>query len=79
MGNTCIPVADSFYIWKNQYNSVKLKNKIKKKKNEITPFAAAWKGFEMIILSEASQTENRGDIFCPTAVHCFMLCPSTLL
>ena len=49
------------------------------KKNEITPFAAAWKGFEMIILSEASQTENRGDIFCPTAVHCFMLCPSTLL
>ena len=26
MGNTCIPVAD---IWQNQYNIVKLKNKIK--------------------------------------------------
>ena len=31
MGNTCIPVADSFlYIWQNQYNIVKFKNKIKK-------------------------------------------------
>ena len=29
MGNTCIPVVDSFDIWKNQYNIVKLKNKIK--------------------------------------------------
>ena len=28
MGNTCIPVADS--CWQNQYNIVKLKNKIKK-------------------------------------------------
>ena len=27
MGNTCIPVADSFDIWQNQYNIVKLKNK----------------------------------------------------
>ena len=27
MGNTCIPVADSFDIWQNQYNIVKL-NKI---------------------------------------------------
>ena len=30
MGNTCIPVVDSFDIWKNQYNIVKLKNKIKR-------------------------------------------------
>ena len=29
IGNTCIPVADSFDIWQNQYNIVKLKNKIK--------------------------------------------------
>ena len=29
MGNTCIPVADSCCIWQNQYNIVKLKNKIK--------------------------------------------------
>ena len=34
MGNTCIPVADSFDVWQNQYNIVKLKNKIKKKKNK---------------------------------------------
>jgi len=33
MGNTCIPVADSFDIWQNQYNIVKL-NKIKLKKME---------------------------------------------
>ena len=33
MGNTCIPVADHVDIWKNQYNIVKLKNKIKLKKN----------------------------------------------
>ena len=32
MGNTCIPVADSCDIWQNQYNIVKFKNKIKKKK-----------------------------------------------
>ena len=32
MGNTCIPVADSFDIWQNQYNIVKFKNKIKLKK-----------------------------------------------
>ena len=31
MGNTCIPVADSFDIWQNQNNIVKL-NKIKFKK-----------------------------------------------
>ena len=29
IGNTGIPVADSFDIWQNQYNIVKLKNKIK--------------------------------------------------
>ena len=29
IGNTCIPVADLFDIWQNQYNIVKLKNKIK--------------------------------------------------
>ena len=23
MGNTCIPVADSFDVWQNQYNIVK--------------------------------------------------------
>ena len=36
MWNTCIPVADSFDIWQNQYNIVKFKNKIKlkKKKNQ---------------------------------------------
>ena len=28
MGNTCIPVADHVDIWQNQYNIVKLKNKI---------------------------------------------------
>ena len=31
MVNTCIPVADSFDIWQNQYHIVKLKNKIKKR------------------------------------------------
>ena len=39
MGNTCIPVADSFWYMANQYNIVKLKNKIKKylknKKNKM--------------------------------------------
>ena len=30
MGNTCRPVADHVDIWQNQYNTVKLKNKIKK-------------------------------------------------
>ena len=30
MGNTCIPVVDHVDIWQNQYNIVKLKNKIKK-------------------------------------------------
>ena len=35
MGNTCIPVADSFDIWQNQNNIVKL-NKIKfLKKNSL--------------------------------------------
>ena len=34
MGNTCIPVADSYWLWQNQYNIVKLKNKIKKKKKQ---------------------------------------------
>ena len=29
MGNTCIPVADSFQYFANQYNIVKFKNKIK--------------------------------------------------
>ena len=29
MVNTCIPVADSFWYMQNQYNIVKLKNKIK--------------------------------------------------
>ena len=29
MGNMCIPVADHVDIWQNQYNIVKLKNKIK--------------------------------------------------
>ena len=32
MGNTCIPVADSFRYLENQYNIVKFKNKIKFKK-----------------------------------------------
>ena len=36
MGNTCIPVVDSFDIWQNQYNIVKLKNKIKLKKKKPT-------------------------------------------
>jgi len=36
MGNTCIPVADSFgFVWQNQYNIVKFNNKIKLKKKEI--------------------------------------------
>ena len=34
MGNTCIPVADSFRYWQNQYNIVKFKNKIKFKKKQ---------------------------------------------
>ena len=29
MGNTCILWWIHFYIWQNQYNNVKLKNKIK--------------------------------------------------
>ena len=33
MGNTCIPVVDSF-----QYNIVKFKNKIKFKKNQVVYF-----------------------------------------
>ena len=37
MGNTCIPVMDSFRYLQNQYNIVKFKNKIKlKKKREFT-------------------------------------------
>ena len=36
MGNTCIPVADSFQYFANQYNTVKFKNKIKFKKNSKT-------------------------------------------
>ena len=35
MGNTCIPVAESFDIWQNQYNIVKFKNKIKLKKKDL--------------------------------------------
>ena len=39
MGNTCIPVVDSFWYMANQYNIVKLKNQIKKylknKKNKM--------------------------------------------
>jgi len=31
MGNTCMPVVDHVDIWQNQYNIVKLKNKIKNK------------------------------------------------
>ena len=44
MGNTCIPVADSFDIWQNQYNIVKLnKTKLKKKKRkENLPFPVLW-------------------------------------
>ena len=34
MGNTCIPVVDSFDIWQNQYHIVKFKNKIKFKKKK---------------------------------------------
>ena len=30
MGNTCIPMAHHVDIWQNQYNIVKLKNKMKK-------------------------------------------------
>ena len=35
MGNTCIPVEIHFDIWQNQYNIVKLKNKIKRKKKKV--------------------------------------------
>ena len=42
MGNTCIPVADSFYIWQSQYNILKLnkilKNGKKKPKNSLPIF-----------------------------------------
>ena len=34
MGNTCIPVVDSCWYMANQYNIVKLKNKIKLKKKK---------------------------------------------
>ena len=36
MGNTCIPVVDSFRYLANQYNIVKFKNKIKFKKKEFS-------------------------------------------
>ena len=35
MGNTCIPVADSFWYMANQYNIVKLKKKIKTQKRKL--------------------------------------------
>ena len=36
MGNTCIPVADSFgFVWQNQYNIVKLKNKKNKRNTSV--------------------------------------------
>ena len=35
MGNTCIPVADSFRYLAKQYNIVKFKNTIKLKKKKI--------------------------------------------
>ena len=38
MGNTCIPVVDSFDIWQNQYNIVKLK----KNKNKQTKKKKPW-------------------------------------
>ena len=38
MGNTCIPVADSFRYLAKLIQFVKFKNKIKFKKNVKTPF-----------------------------------------
>ena len=35
MGNTCIPVEDSFQNLQTQYNIVKFKNKVKLKKNRL--------------------------------------------
>ena len=36
MGNICTPVADSFDIWQNQYNIVKLNTIKKNKSRDIT-------------------------------------------
>ena len=66
MGNTCIPVAIPFDIWQNQYNIVKLKNKIKIFKK--------WKKKRQLYLGRKAMTnldsvlKNR-DINLPTKVH----------
>ena len=41
------------------------------KKNEITPFAAAWMDLKMIILDEISQTEKDESYYCITYMQNF--------
>ena len=56
IGSTCIPVADHFDIWQNQYNIVKLKKKkkpdhIKYQRNSRTKetFTHHWRKGNMVI------------------------------
>ena len=52
MGNTCIPVADSFCYLSKLIQFVKFKNKIKLKKK------TTWMELEGIMLSEISQRKK---------------------
>ena len=63
MGNTCIPVADHVDIWQNQYNIVKLKNKINEKKYYIFSLEnRSYKILELILGGIVSWHRYRPDL-----------------